>query len=201
MIKSTLSYLSFDVVTQINIIRAPAVEFPMVTVCNKSPFKTYGPNFFLYDQFKEIDNSASYYFQYYDISTTLFLLQYLSKALLYNESITDEKRAKLGFNLEEMMITCRYNNIYCSTADFEYFYTYQFGNCYRFNSGKNSTNDKVKLKKATNPGLKNALRLELFVGYPQSSMDFVNTNGIVIIVQNSTVYPLPQLECNYLYIL
>jgi hypothetical protein len=197
MIKSTLSYLSFDVVTQINIIRVPSVEFPTVTICNKSPFKTYGPDFFLSSQFQEIENSSSFYFQAYDISTTLFLLQYLSKALLYNESISDEQRVKLGFTLEEMMISCRYNNILCSSADFEFFYTYQFGNCYRFNSGKNSTNDDVKLKKATNPGSKDALRLELFVGYPQPSMDFVNTNGIILLVQNSSVYPLPQIECKF----
>jgi hypothetical protein len=40
----------------------------------------------------------------------------------------------LGYCLESMLISCTYNRILCTVDDFEWFYSYQYGNCYTFNS-------------------------------------------------------------------
>jgi hypothetical protein len=194
--RSFLAFVAYDSVTQINIDRLPSIEFPTVTFCNKSPFKTYANGFIFKNAFNFIESTfaTNTYFSMYHVSSILLILQYLSKALLINWSVTDSQRAMLGFTIDDMLISCRYNNKVCNKSDFEYFYTYQYGNCYKFNSGLNSVNQAVDKKTATNPGLKDALRLELFVGYPQPSLDFVNTNGIVLLVHNSTIAPLPEIE-------
>ena len=41
-----------------------------------------------------------------------------------------------GFQLEEMLISCQYDLSPCSVSDFEWFYNFDYGNCYRFNGKK-----------------------------------------------------------------
>ena len=41
-----------------------------------------------------------------------------------------------GFQLEQMLISCQYDLSPCSVSDFEWFYNFDYGNCYRFNGKK-----------------------------------------------------------------
>ena len=68
------------------------------------------------------------------------------------------------------MIECRYNNLKCEKSDFNWYYSYDFGNCFSFNTGINETNrQSIGFKQAKKPGFKNGLYLELFIGQANDS--------------------------------
>lgn len=57
-----------------------------------------------------------------------------------------------GFQLEEMLISCRFDLKPCTTADFEWFYSFDYGNCYRFASNQSAP------RYVRMPGQNNGLR-------------------------------------------
>jgi amiloride-sensitive sodium channel subunit gamma len=80
-------------------------------------------------------------------------------------SITEENlnktynltRKDVGYSLETMLISCFYNGIACNTSDFSLVFTYEYGNCYTFNSQTPARTTKLF-------GFGSGLVLELFVG-------------------------------------
>jgi hypothetical protein len=75
---------------------------------------------------------------------------FLNLATLFNES---DKRS-LGYTINETLITCLYNNKRCSSRDFNWYYSYDYGNCFSFNTGVNETDGtEVKMKEARRPGI------------------------------------------------
>ena len=53
----------------------------------------------------------------------------------------------LGFKLDEMLLTCHFNNVPCNISqDFVWVYSYEFVNCYTFNSGRDQNGNIVPLK-------------------------------------------------------
>jgi hypothetical protein len=70
----------------------------------------------------------------------------------------------IGFQLNRMLISCKFQGMLCSPADFTMYHNYYYGNCYRFNGGVDSDNKKVEIKKSTKPGWRFGLQLELFTG-------------------------------------
>jgi hypothetical protein len=67
----------------------------------------------------------------------------------------------LHFNIDEMLVSCRYNELPCSKKDFKLVVNEMYGNCYVFNSNMNILSSKY--------GSKYGLMLELFIGGPKSS--------------------------------
>jgi hypothetical protein len=59
-----------------------------------------------------------------------------------------------------MLISCLYNFKACNSDDFEWFYDTVYGNCYKFNSAKQTNRlDEI----VTKPGPLNGLRLGKFI--------------------------------------
>ena len=56
------------------------------------------------------------------------------------------------------------NNQQCSAANFTSFYSFEYGNCFTFNSGFDALNDVQDILNTTKPGYNYGLQLELFVG-------------------------------------
>ena len=88
-----------------------------------------------------------------------------------------------------MLISCYYNGAQCTEADFTYYYTYEYGNCYIFNS-YNNTNKRYAIR----TGPSNGLSLELYAGYAGQQDTFAITRGFYVAVQNNTQLPLTSYE-------
>jgi len=73
----------------------------------------------------------------------------------------------------------------------------EYGNCFRFNSGKDKFGNEVPLKKVDSPGYDTGLTLELFPGSTKNYISRLN-NGINIFVDDYTIYPLyyEGADCN-----
>lgn len=78
-----------------------------------------------------------------------------------------------GFLLDQMLITCQFDDEPCSPSDFYWFHDYDYGNCYTFNSGNSDQNGNgihshryksYKPRPSKKPGADNGLSIELYTG-------------------------------------
>jgi len=105
-----------------------------------------------------------------------------------------------GFFLEQMLITCKFQNEPCDQNDFYYYHDYNYGSCYRFNgiyvnsagaSNKSILNKERFVQKA---GWENGLQLELYIGNPKQQQQFNFKGGVRIIVHSRTSETFPDDE-------
>jgi hypothetical protein len=91
----------------------------------------------------------------------------------------------LGFKIDEMLLTCSFNNIPCNISqDFVWVYSYDFVNCYTFNSGQDQNGNIVPLKNVNNNELDNSLQLEIFIGDDKIQSEFILNSGVKILVNS-----------------
>ena len=164
MSESIITFFDYEVVNKISAVNKMSIEFPTVTICNLN-FATSNFSSDLYEEIKNetyLDISQISYSSnkttseftdqsFYLLKNYLFMLLAKSKAKLKGSSYVK----KLGLSLNEMLIVCLFNAQICSENDFEYFYSYNYGNCFKFNYA----NDKF----ASNNGKDYGLVLQLYV--------------------------------------
>jgi hypothetical protein len=162
-IELIMSYLQYDVITTSRTIYETPSVFPKVTFCNLNPFTTL--------------NSLSYVNQLFSDSM-LTNLSYLSKSYavapinlgiqgLISQKSSETKKA-LGHSLDDVLIGCKFNYLACTSADFSWEYDKNYGNCYSFNSGSNSSGQKVDLKMSSLAGFSYGLQLDLYVNFHEN---------------------------------
>jgi hypothetical protein len=181
IILSIQEYFTYEVVTNIRLHNEMPFIFPMVTICNLNVFTTN----FSRDILNDFD-------EYSNISDSLKLNQLsgrykaLVKALNANESY----QKMLGSSLNETIISCVFDWHDCSLMDdFSYNYDYEYGNCFRYNGGKNMKNEPVPFKSTTTSGLSNGLQLELFTqNSKENDNPFSMYNGFNIFISNRSVH-------------
>lgn len=98
------------------------------------------------------------------------------------------KTLKSNYSLAEILISCTYDNENCTSDDFEQ----KDEKTFKFNSGKNRTNQQIDFKISAIPGKENGLQLELFAGLPDDEITYGVYNrydGFHVVVHNNTVDP------------
>ena len=184
------AYLSYSVVVTISIKRDHQIDFPTVTFCNLNPFNTQSPHFYLRNleaDLKELmsNNKTKLLTTLYNIGNTF----YKSSPYWPDYNKTEAEIKLLGFNINDMLISCLFNNIPCNSDDFVEVWTYEHGRCYKFNSGITRNGENVSIKTTKNSGQYFALKLELFVGYSADPMDFTKSKGARVYVHNPSYVP------------
>lgn len=182
--KNFADYFSYDVSTQLSINRQASIEFPTITLCNMNPFKSESSimkelEAYANESLAGLDNSLSI------ISSIQYMYQYDIKTLVANESF----KQSLSYNIDDMLVNCRFDKLACLSSDFAHFYTPGFGNCYKFNSGVLANKTKTNIKKISSPGRRNALQLELFTGYMSPTHDLVYSYGFQVFIHNASSLP------------
>ena len=105
---------------------------------------------------------------------------------LYNSN-----QSYYGFTIDEMLVSCNYLGSTCSTSDFTLYKSYDYGNCYKFNGGSNSS-----IKKVSSAGPGNSFTVELFSGDPTEET-YVYQRGFYVIVHNQSYSPIMDYEGVY----
>jgi hypothetical protein len=196
MIESVMDYLKFDVITKIRDVRDFPTIFPKVVVCNSNPFTTYYSVEFIQNLLKKysiedtfdspvlealypsnVSNSNSFF-------NKLDLSKYLLQSYAMSQRINATERKMLGYKIEEVLISCRFNGNDCSASDFEWVYDFYKGNCFEFNSGRNRNGLPVGKKLTTKSGRYDGLQLELFVGIPSHMDLFAFNSGAILLIKN-----------------
>ena len=152
VLKSIRNFFDFEVVTKVTITDDISIEFPTITICSRELFSNYyyGEKYRndTYYEFKKIHNSTTmpYWFEYY-------------------KAYSDENRQKFGLEKFEFIKDCTMNEIYSCREDFISVYDWYYGNCFSYNSGLNSSGQKVPKKKVkTLNGQKLGIELKIYTG-------------------------------------
>ena len=180
-------YKEFNTVTSLKMIYESPTPFPVISFCslkrlNKTSAKSFLESI-LYDNnnknslvmdISEYDNDALFDY-YYDIFD--FIMLNLAKI-----NTSEDFRKNVGFTIDNMLLSCKFNLFSCSKNDFKYFFHTQYGNCYSFNTEN-------EVKQSIFPGSSYGLSMELFLGDPNLHSEFEMDDGIIIVVHNQSDLP------------
>jgi hypothetical protein len=181
IIRYITDYLSNNIITK-TIIKNKAMSglpFPTIGICNLNMFVTEYSKFFLKNYFETEYPEENQHFQ------ALIFSSYA------DDSIFD--RRLFGNNLNDFIFKCTYQNIDCDLEqDFEYYYDVNYGNCFRFNSGRNMKGETVAQKYVYSRGSDNSLDIEFFIGSANNNTNpFSIENGLILFINNES------LDSNY----
>ena len=115
------------------IIKESTAVFTMVSFCNmktinETPASDYLNTNGLVLNKSIFDNASSPY-------DWIINQQYMVRNFISNDNLTEAIRKSYGYKIEDMLISCYFNNEVCSKEDFKYFYHALYGNCYSFKTG------------------------------------------------------------------
>ena len=192
-LNSVSDFLDYEVTTKIRRIYETPTIYPTISICNKNKFTTD----FGIDTIK----STLEYFKYPDLFN-FSVLSHLPLEDRYRDSdnalfragnavseFSVENKKKLGHSIEEFMIECKFDDVFCNiTEDFVWYFDNIYGNCYKFNSGFNSKGEPVALKKSSQPGkFYLGLKMTLFDSMPDilERISYAGT-GFMIKLDNSS---------------
>ena len=169
---SVLKYFDYQVVTETNIVYELPSEFPTVTICDYNALTT---------QYAEKIQDALI-----NNNTSINIMDFVS-----SPSFDDETRKQLGFSSKQIY-RCQdlETGLDCS-KNFKWSWSYEYGNCWSYNTGFNLSNDKIDLKKTNSIGKNGGLNL---VFYPLTYANKYITNkywekGLVVFIHNNTHKP------------
>ena len=166
VIDAIQNYLTFPTVITRSIVQEIPSQFPKVSFCNNK-FTNISLSYDFIDQFKIFKVNSSNKFVSlleWDYSTNYLLKTYLS-----HPSVSDGFRKSIGYNIEDMLISCYFNYNSCNASDFTYFYSPLYGNCYTFNGGVFENGSTYPIKTVSSNGLFFGLTHELFIGDPYNN--------------------------------
>jgi hypothetical protein len=166
--KMISDYLNYDVISKTTIKFETKLVFPIVSICNLNPFTTdYANQIFLNISNENPD-----------------LLSELEASKLKHVIAKLSNQTSLGSTLDATILKCQFNFEDCDLAtDFEQYYDINYGNCFRYNSGKTKA-----LKYATDTGSGTGLDLEFYVGDAGQNQNFNSfENGVNIFVSNESI--------------
>ena len=167
--KSVNDYLSYEVNTKTQIKYVKKILFPIVTICDLNPYSSP----FARKITEKVYNSLPLGLKSYTIS----------KTQLYLEKMKYEKDL-YGYKLDEIIVKCFFSSRMCNLInEFEFYLDYNYGACYRFNSGKNFAGRTINKKYVIRNGIWNGLSLELFIGKSSDNQNlFSQSNGFNIFI-------------------
>lgn len=186
------SFLTYSTFISTQVIQEIPTYFPAITICNlgltnKTKATNYINKVLNYPNGKPIFPKSDFF----DMPLLYVILQQyaIQLSMSNNDNFTSSDKRKLGFELSDMMLTCRYNYDSCDLNDFTYFYNVMYGNCFTFNAGKSDNGSQIPNKKLSVAGAQYGLTLELFLGDPDVQKKYESTSGIIISVHNQSNIP------------
>ena len=173
----TLAYLT-KVNTKINIVNI--VNISTSSLSQNSSFADY------YNLLKGLYEFAS-------LSIWSISQEYTLRSLIANDKkLTSDTRQQLGYQIEDMIISCQFNYQKCSASDFTYIFHSQYGNCYSFNGDKYANGSINETRTTSFSGILFGLTLELFLGDPSIGLNYEPNEGILLSINNQSAEPLWQ---------
>jgi hypothetical protein len=192
MLNTIQEYIRYEVVSRVDVKYENEIVFPMVTICRANPFAT---DFSTLTLTRNLERNGFNISEYnFDGSLSTLKLKFIGKknnALLSAANTPENERRKFGPHLNELIISCLFNLYECDLDnDFEDYYDYYFGYCFRFNARKLIGNIRRPIKYSSQAGQINGLQLELFIGAANENNRFFSIeSGLAIFIHNQTDIP------------
>ena len=186
IIQTFQTYFSYPSYISTTIVQEIPTKFPMVAFCNAKSVDYSKAATIAYIT----ANSMSLYIPQFAATSIYMWLNIqdyvLRKQINNDQSLTAAAKKALGFQIEDMLVSCYFNYKACNSSDFTYFYNPLYGNCYKFNYDASNPNT-ISL-----PGLFYGLTLELFLGNPQIETHNHFHDGVLLSIINQTGEPFSQ---------
>ena len=96
-------------------------------------------------------------------------------------------RKKANYTIDQMLLTCRFENTYCNSSQFEKLEISSY-TCYSINDGKKFLNGDMNIAETARQGYLYGFGIRLFAGF-QSETDFY-MNGFLVFIHNRSELPL-----------
>ncbi|UJR20215.1 hypothetical protein I4U23_023346 [Adineta vaga] len=184
IIQAIINYLDYPTQIDLSIDPEWPQRFPAFTFCNAGTLrldKFIGP-FTNFTNSLNITNTTN--------STTIFPEQapYIGP-FVYDLLNRNQSLEPFFYSLSSMLISCTYNGVSCSAADFIPFISTAYGYCYTFNAKlKNASFDSIR--NGTEYGGVGKLELNLYVHSYQYVPYYKDSVGIVALIHDNTQVPL-----------
>ena len=184
LVLSVLDHLTYSTIIKYNVINEIPMVFPSVDVCVLNAYDANKVSKVIADLKSKDPNITNLKSYPYFIQSVDYLSSSLKANLerfWENQSNPESLKKANEFTLNQILISCRFQNKACFPDNFTYFHSFDFGACYSFNSGLNSP---IQITKQA--GDKDGLQLELFAGDPTQQIQNTYLNGFRIIVHNQS---------------
>ncbi len=174
IISSLIDYLEYEVLINIEVEKDILAEYPIVSICNLNQYSTNQSIEYVENVLNENNLKFS---QNQSLNEQIdFMNQIVKSNIKYNTS--DQIKKKLTLPLDKMLISCLFAAANCSSRDFQWFYSNEYGNCFRYNF------DPSRKRFQTRHGKYYGLRLELYVG---ETLNLLTTHtGVHVFINNNT---------------
>jgi hypothetical protein len=161
-VKLFLDFYSYDVKTNVRVIFETPTLFPQVNICNQNPITTKNG---------------------YEASLNVTFSNDLG---IFSVS----EKTQLSHSFNDILLSCNFNNLPCTVADFVWYFDRNWGNCYAFNSGFNSTGNSVDLLSSIRAGGNYGLQMTLYSGYYENLSSTNRINGLIVKLANQSFIDL-----------
>ena len=190
VIKSISEYLEYDTVSKIEHITEIPTQFPTFSFCNINPLMTNASEKIVEDLLPLFGYNSSMVIIDFRVQSYFFGSANLAALLNSSDpSFGDEKRKQLGYNLANSLFLCLYNGEFCRLDEFEWYFDLSLGNCFRFNTGRDSYGIQAKLKESVKAGPSNGLSLQFYLKPSSNKYSFAFSEGMRVFVHNNSIIP------------
>ncbi|CAF3383250.1 unnamed protein product [Rotaria sp. Silwood1] len=192
IVQAIRAYFEYPSQTSVSIIFEWPQAFPAVTICNYSPIRydKFIDPFLNYTNSLNLTNTTDT--TNFTFTQSLYVRDFLVYKLNQGDSLKD-----FVYPLEAMMMSCTYNGLSCSAANFTWFLSPTYGMCYTFNAKlKNTINDGIRYN-ADNGG-NGVLELRLYAHRHQYVPYLSNAVGMVALVHDNAQVPNIDMSAVYL---
>ena len=179
-------FLKNEIVTQIDVVKESPTEFPSVSFCNINLFQSDLAQSLIKNISKTFKDDLKKFSAGGFIVAQNKRQDFLQNNILLNRSESEIRL--LSPQLNETLIDCSISGKYCNETEFDWFYDGSYGNCYRFNSGKNLTDSNLHIHYSSEAGKISGLKLWLYIG--NDSHETIPNSGLHIFINNRTYTPV-----------
>lgn len=131
MVSRAISEFStFGVTTTIRVLPQNKITFPIVSICNANIFVT-----------KEANN-------YLVNSKDLAWKKYITNSPNFDVNL----KKSFGYNLTSMIYNCGFRFNRCEFSNFEWYFDPNYGNCFKFSSGRDMDNEEIPYESVAREG-------------------------------------------------
>ena len=178
------TYFSWPSFWAIDYIQEIPTNFTAVTICNRKLLDTSKPatKAWIAANLQHIPgpDTTAFFNNYYEWN---WFTRYNTRVLLATDTTLNSTTKKaLGFQIEDMLLSCEFNAKPCNSSDFNYYFHRRYGNCYTWNYGTPA----LKTSLAERDG---GLTLELYLGNPANDTIYNNIDGVYISIHNQSDIP------------
>ncbi len=167
------------------------INFPAVTICNLNPFVKTRATKFINNALQTVNLKIGADEQ--AVGFISKILDILKKDAAANPitAFNSSYQKDIGYDIDEILVSCYYSGQKCSSSDFKFIRSYDYGNCYTFNANLSN------IRNISNAGPQHGLELELFTGLDDI---YIYKRGFYVVVHNQSVSPIMDNEGVYVSI-